>query len=191
MTLFSALGFLPRWAKYTLVPDFMRFLWWLVWVRICAVAHLIHRAAVKLGGVFKTDDAEPVENQWAHGLWAINNCSFPTYNSSHRASSDCSSFPLSAGARVDALLEGRRSGRRAFSRAMVLRRYHHRVPPWENARYRWRLLQVHSAKFLLVSSGYVGSCMPVRHARRLTMQLCAMQGEAVGSAQEGGHPQMA
>jgi hypothetical protein len=49
MTLFSALGYLPRWAKYTLVPDFLRFLWWLVWVRICAVAHVIHRAAVLQG----------------------------------------------------------------------------------------------------------------------------------------------
>ena len=49
MTLFSALGYLPRWAKYTLVPDFVRFLWWLVWVRICAVAHIIHRAAVLQG----------------------------------------------------------------------------------------------------------------------------------------------
>lgn len=49
MTLFSALGYLPRWAKYTLVPDFVRFLWWLVWVRVCAVAHVIHRAAVLQG----------------------------------------------------------------------------------------------------------------------------------------------
>lgn len=51
MTLFSALGYLPRWAKYTLVPDFARFLWWLVWVRVCAVAHVVHRAAVLQGAL--------------------------------------------------------------------------------------------------------------------------------------------
>lgn len=93
MTVFSALAYLPQWAKYTLVPDFVRFLWWLVWVRICAVAHFFHRRAVKQG------------------------------------------------AKLDAFLEGRRSGRKTFSRAMVLRRFHHRVGLWENARYRWRLMQ--------------------------------------------------
>jgi hypothetical protein len=51
MTLFSAVGYLPRWAKYTLLPDFLRFLWWLVWVRVCAVAHVIHRAAVLQGAL--------------------------------------------------------------------------------------------------------------------------------------------
>ena len=49
MTVFSALAYLPQWAKYTLVPYFARFLWWLVWVRICAVAHFFHRRAVKQG----------------------------------------------------------------------------------------------------------------------------------------------
>ena len=50
MTVFSALAFLPVWAKFTLVPDFLRFAWWLVWVRILAVAHVLHRAAVMQGG---------------------------------------------------------------------------------------------------------------------------------------------
>jgi hypothetical protein len=47
-----------------------------------------------------------------------------------------------AGAKVDALLEGRQSGQRTFSRAVVLRRYHHRMGLWENAVYRWQLLRV-------------------------------------------------
>ncbi len=49
MTVFSAIAYLPLWAKYTLLPDFVRFLWWLVWVRACAVAHFFHRRAVKQG----------------------------------------------------------------------------------------------------------------------------------------------
>ena len=51
MTVFSALAFLPVWAKFTLVPDFLRFAWWLVWVRVLAVAHVFHRAAVMQGGI--------------------------------------------------------------------------------------------------------------------------------------------
>ena len=51
MTVFSALAFLPVWAKFTLVPDFLRFAWWLVWVRVLVVAHVFHRAAVMQGGI--------------------------------------------------------------------------------------------------------------------------------------------
>jgi hypothetical protein len=43
---------------------------------------------------------------------------------------------------VDAWLEARQNGQHTFSRAMVLRRYHHRVGLWDNVVFRWRLLRV-------------------------------------------------
>ena len=70
MTLFSALGYLPRWAKYTLVPDFLRFLWWLVWVRVCAVAHVIHRAAVLQGALSQRNSQVQLLEQFDSAAYA-------------------------------------------------------------------------------------------------------------------------
>ena len=58
--MFSALAFVPLWAKYTLVPDFARFLWWLVWVRLAAVGHIFHRRAVKQGADIETQSHKNV-----------------------------------------------------------------------------------------------------------------------------------
>ncbi len=49
MTLWSVVGFLPLWVWYSVVPQPLRFLWWLVWVRVAAAHHVVHRRAVKLG----------------------------------------------------------------------------------------------------------------------------------------------
>ncbi len=59
MTVASALAFVPLWAKYTLVPDFARFLWWLVWVRVRAAAHFFHRRAVMQGAPLSAADTLP------------------------------------------------------------------------------------------------------------------------------------
>ena len=53
---------------------------------------------------------------------------------------------------MDALLEARQSGQRTFSRAVVLRRYHHRMGLWENVVYRWRLLRVRCCLVQLASA---------------------------------------
>ena len=47
-----------------------------------------------------------------------------------------------AGAKVDAALARRAAVPHAFSRAMVLRRYHHTVSPWDDLVFRWHLLRV-------------------------------------------------
>jgi hypothetical protein len=88
---------------------------------------------------------------------------------------------------VDALLEGRQSGHRTFSRRVVLRRYHHRMGLWDNVVYRWRLLRVRccaecSWRHQLAMTrqvwqmAYVLSVTP--------RMLLPLQGSAVGSTSE-------
>ena len=49
MTPFSVLAYVPLWVKYNAVPDFVRFLLWLVWVRVRAVYHYVHKGGVVFG----------------------------------------------------------------------------------------------------------------------------------------------
>ncbi len=49
MTLRSLLWFVVVWLKYDVVPEPLRYAWWLVWSRLRAAAHAIHRRSVIQG----------------------------------------------------------------------------------------------------------------------------------------------
>ena len=49
MTLRSLLWFVVVYLKYDVVPEPLRYAWWLVWSRLRAAAHAIHRRAVIQG----------------------------------------------------------------------------------------------------------------------------------------------
>ena len=49
MTLMSMLRFVPYWLKYVVIPEPLRFVWWLIWSRVRAVEHRVHRHLVLEG----------------------------------------------------------------------------------------------------------------------------------------------
>ena len=49
MTLMSVLRFVPFWLKYMVIPEPLRFVWWLIWSRFRVVEHRVHRHLVLEG----------------------------------------------------------------------------------------------------------------------------------------------
>ena len=49
LTFLSFLWFVPVFVKFYVIPGPLRYLWWLVWVRIQAAQHALHKRVILQG----------------------------------------------------------------------------------------------------------------------------------------------
>ena len=49
LTILSVLRFVPYWLKYVVIPEPLRFVWFLIWSQMKAVEHRLHRQLVLQG----------------------------------------------------------------------------------------------------------------------------------------------
>ena len=125
---FLSMVMLPfEYLRYLVMPDPLRYIWWLFWSTVRAVYDRYHRTMVLKG-----------EAQLSHRSAHLVNR--PT---DHRLDiCDLDVLRLRClGAELDCWL----AKGKPVSLAMTLRRFNHKVSPWEDAMYRYRLIKVCSS----------------------------------------------
>ena len=170
MTPLSALLYVPFWIKFVVIPEPLRFLWWLVWCRVKAIAHAAHRRLVLQGGLLPHQELSSTRIwstsqhlsataiEWPHEgpvAWKLTEHAQP------------SGQPVyCVGPKLDVELANRSGLSNVhFSRALVLKRYHHRVTAFDTLLYRWQLLRVRVGPIRQHSSmGSAGALLFYRRA---------------------------